>query len=291
MTAGAADAVAIRARGLVAHLGGTAVLHGIDLDLPRGRWTSVVGPNGAGKSTLLKALAQLIPHQGTVSLLDQPMARLSARTRAQQLAWLGQNESSGHDLRVWDVVMLGRLPHQAWLAPPGAADHQAVEQALRATQAWDWRERALGHLSGGERQRVLLARALAVQADVLLMDEPLANLDPPHQADWLEVVQQLLAQGRTVVSVLHEIAFALHADTMLIVDQGRVLHHGACHDALTHRRLEQVFDQRIAIVPVAGQWVVLSRAAAPAPDGDLRAGAGSDSAVASRGARPGAGEP
>jgi iron complex transport system ATP-binding protein len=225
----------------------------------------VVGPNGAGKSTLLKALAQLIPHQGTVELLDQSMTRLSARARAQQLAWLGQNESSGHDLRVWDVVMLGRLPHQAWLAAPSAADHQAVEQALRATQAWDWRERALGHLSGGERQRVLLARALAVQADVLLMDEPLANLDPPHQADWLAVVHQLLAQGRTVVSVLHEISFALHADTLLIIDQGRVLHHGACNDALTHRRLEQVFDQRISIVPVGGQWVVLSRVAVEPP--------------------------
>jgi iron complex transport system ATP-binding protein len=155
--------------------------------------------------------------------------------------------------------MLGRLPHQAWMAGPSAADAAAVEQALRATQAWDWRARALGQLSGGERQRVLLARALAVQADVLLMDEPLANLDPPHQSDWLRVVRQLLAQGRTVVSVLHEITFALHADEMLILDQGRVLHQGACGDAATHRRLEQVFDQRIRIVPVAGQWVVLAR--------------------------------
>jgi iron complex transport system ATP-binding protein len=281
MTASANDAVAIRARGVVAQLGGAVVLHGIDLDLPRGRWTSVVGPNGAGKSTLLKALAQLIPHQGTVELLDQPMAKLSARARAQRLAWLGQNESTGDDLRVWDVAMLGRLPHQAWLAAPSAADHQAVEQALRATQAWDWRERALGHLSGGERQRVLLARALAVQADVLLMDEPLANLDPPHQADWLAVVHQLLAQGRTVVSVLHEISFALHADTMLIIDQGRVLHHGACNDALTHRRLEQVFDQRISIVPVAGQWVVLSRVAEPLPGGAAHDAADPDPVVAS----------
>ncbi|HQX61643.1 MAG TPA: ABC transporter ATP-binding protein, partial [Burkholderiaceae bacterium] len=193
---------------------------------------------------------------------DRPMTGLAPRARARQLAWLGQNESSGDDLSVWDVAMLGRLPHQAWLAAPDAADHQAVEQALRATQAWDWRDRALGQLSGGERQRVLLARALAVQADVLLMDEPLANLDPPHQADWLEVVRQLLAQGRTVVSVLHEISFALHADTLLIVDQGRVLHHGNCSDADTHRQLERVFDQRITIVPVAGQWVALARVSA-----------------------------
>jgi iron complex transport system ATP-binding protein len=231
----------------------------MDLALPRGRWTSVVGPNGAGKSTLLKALAQLIPHTGEVQLLGEPMADMPARERALRLAWLGQNESSGDDLRVWDVAMLGRLPHQAWMAGPSAADVMAVEQALRATQAWEWRARTLGQLSGGERQRVLLARALAVQADVLLMDEPLANLDPPHQSDWLRVVRQLLAQGRTVVSVLHEISFALHADEMLIVAQGRVVHQGPCADAATHSQLEQVFDQRIRILPVAGQWVALAR--------------------------------
>lgn len=263
------DSVAIRASGIHASLGGVPVLHGIDVDLPLGRWTSIVGPNGAGKSTLLKVLAQLIPHDGSVDLLGQPMARMPARWRAQRLAWLGQNESSGDDLSVWDVAMLGRLPHQAWLAAPSAADHQAVEESLRATQAWEWRDRQLGQLSGGERQRVLLARALAVQADILLMDEPLANLDPPHQADWLELVRALLAQGRTVISVLHEISFALHADTLLILAQGRVVHHGDCADAQTHRQLEQVFDQRIAIVPVAGQWVALARTGAAAADGGL----------------------
>ncbi len=250
---------ALQARNVHARLGQLPVLHGIDIDLPQGRWTSVVGPNGAGKSTLLKVLAQLTPHTGEVRLLGHPMSALPARERARRLAWLGQNESSGDDLSVWDVAMLGRLPHQDWLAGPSPADAAVVEQALRATQAWDWRARALGQLSGGERQRVLLARALAVQADVLLMDEPLANLDPPHQSDWLRVVRQLLAQGRTVVSVLHEISFALHADDMLIVARGRVVHQGPCGDPATHRQLEQVFDQRIAIVPVSGQWVALAR--------------------------------
>jgi ABC-type cobalamin/Fe3+-siderophores transport system ATPase subunit len=175
--------IAISARSICANLGfGPAkrqVLHSINLNLPQGRWTSIVGPNGAGKSTLLKVLAGLLAHTGTVELLRQPLHSLPHRTRARQLAWLGQNESSGDDLTVWDVAMLGRLPHQSWLAAPSALDHAAVEQALRATQAWDWRCRTLGQLSGGERQRVLLARALAVQAQVLLMDEPLANLDPP----------------------------------------------------------------------------------------------------------------
>ena len=253
----AINSIAVHACCIRARLGNTQVLNDIDLALESGRWTSIVGPNGAGKSTLLKALAGLLPHTGTVSLLGQPLATLPGRVRAQQLAWLGQNESTGEDLTVWDVAMLGRLPHQAWLAAPSAADHAAVEQALRATQAWDWRARALGQLSGGERQRVLLARALAVQAQVLLMDEPLANLDPPHQADWLRVVRDLIAQGKTVVSVLHEISFALHADQMVIMAQGRITHQGHCTDPVTHRALEAVFDHRITIHELAGQWLAL----------------------------------
>jgi iron complex transport system ATP-binding protein len=136
-----------------------------------------------------------------------------------------------------------------------------VESALKATQAWDWRERTLGQLSGGERQRVLLARALAVNAPLMLMDEPLANLDPPHQVDWLEQVQCLLAQGTTVVSVLHEIGMALHADDIVVMREGQVVHHGAGRDAATHTAIESVFDQRIRIHALEGQWVVLPRVA------------------------------
>ncbi|MDO8386793.1 MAG: ABC transporter ATP-binding protein [Polaromonas sp.] len=255
----AINSVAVHAGGVSARLGNAEVLHGLSLALPAARWTSIVGPNGAGKSTLLKVLAGLLPHSGTVTLLGRPLATLPARERAQQLSWLGQNESSADDLTAYDVAMLGRLPHQAWLAPPSAQDHAAVERALRATHAWDWRERALGQLSGGERQRVLLARALAVEAQVLLMDEPLANLDPPHQADWLLMARALVAQGRTVVSVLHEISFALQADELVVMAAGRVTHQGACSDTVTHRALEQVFEQRIAVHSVAGQWLALPR--------------------------------
>jgi iron complex transport system ATP-binding protein len=252
-----AHAIALQAENIRASIGHSQILHGITLGLPQGRWTSIVGPNGAGKSTLLKVLAGLLPHSGTVTLLGQPLQRLPGRVRARQLAWLGQNEAAGDDLMVWDVAMLGRLPHQAWLAAPSEADRAAVEIALKSTGAWDWRQRALGQLSGGERQRVLLARALAVQAQVLLMDEPLANLDPPHQADWLGVVRCLLESGVTVVSVLHEITMALHSDEMVIMAAGRVTHQGACADAATHRALEAVFDQRISIYPIADQWIAL----------------------------------
>jgi len=253
-----APGAALEARGVGASLGGTEVLHGIDLALAQGRWTSVVGPNGAGKSTLLKVLAGLLPHGGEVRLLGQSLAGMTGRARARRMSWLGQGlaaEGSADDLTGYDVAMLGRLPHQRWLAAPSEADHSAVERALRSTQAWEWRDRPLGHLSGGERQRVLLARALAVEAEVLLMDEPLANLDPPHQADWLAIVRGLVAEGRTVVSVLHELNAALAADAMVLMARGRLLHHGSCDDTVTHRALEAVFDRRVVVHRVAGHWI------------------------------------
>lgn len=251
------SSIAVNAHHISARIGNSEILHDVSLALPQGRWTSIVGPNGAGKSTLLKVLAGLLPHQGSVELLGQPLDSYPAKQRAQRLAWLGQSESAADDLSVWDVVMLGRLPHQAWLAAPSETDRAAVEIALKSTQAWDWRSRSLGQLSGGERQRVLLARALAVQANVLLMDEPLNNLDPPHQADWLGVVRCLLESGVTVVSVLHEIQMALHAHEMVIMAAGRVTHQGSSSDTVTHRALEAVFDHRISIHPLANQWVAL----------------------------------
>ena len=249
--------VAIHAGAISASLGNVQVLHDITVSLAAGRWTSIVGPNGAGKSTLLKVLAGLLPGTGSVTLLGQALSDIPARERARQMAWMGQNEASADDLTVYDVAMLGRLPHQPWLAPASAADHAAVEQALRSTQAWDWQARSLGQLSGGERQRVLLARALAVQAQVLLMDEPLANLDPPHQADWLALVRTLIAQGKTVVSVLHELSMALHADDLIVMAGGRITHHGASADTATHAALMKVFEQRIRLHCVEGQWLAL----------------------------------
>ena len=250
---------ALRAHDLHVSLAGQEILHGVDVAFGAGRWTSIVGPNGAGKSTLLKVLAGLLPATGRIFLFDQALMAIDRRQRAQQLSWLGQNEATSDDLRVWDVVMLGRMPHQDWLATPNAHDHAVVETALKATQAWDWRARALGQLSGGERQRVLLARAMAVQAQVMLMDEPLTNLDPPHQVDWLEQVRCLTAQQTTVISVLHEIGMALHADDMVVMQAGRVVHQGACADAATHRAVEAVFEHRIAIHAVDGQWVAVPK--------------------------------
>lgn len=252
-------APALACANLGASLGATQVLHGVGLSFARGSWTAVVGPNGAGKSTLLKCLAGLLPHSGTVQLAGRDRRLWSRREAARQLAWLGQHDAPAQGLTVYDVAMLGRLPHQGWLGAPSELDHAVVHGVLEQTQTWDWRARLVQHLSAGERQRVWLARALAVQAQVLLLDEPLANLDPAHQADWVALMRALVARGTTVVSVLHEVSLALYADDLVVLDQGRVLHHGPCASAGAERALEAVFSHRIAVHRLFHQPVVLLR--------------------------------
>lgn len=256
---------AVETKALTVQLGEREVLRQVSLQIPKGRWTAIVGPNGAGKSTLLRAMAGMrAAHQqqsGDVLLQGRKLDAWNGRDRAKALAWLGQNQPVSADMAVYDVVMLGRLPHQGWLAPASSDDKQAVEQALRHTHAWDWRQRSIGQLSGGERQRVLLARALAVQAQTVLMDEPLANLDPPHQTDWMLTARTLVQQGVTVVSVLHELSFALLADEMVVMQDGRIIHQGACSDPASHAALEAVFDHRIQVRELDGLWLALPRLA------------------------------
>jgi len=169
---------------------------------------------------LLKTLAGVLPHTGTVSLVGTPLSKVPLRERARQMAWLGQNETSADDLTVWDVAMLGRLPHQAWLAPASAADEAAVSKPCAPRRpgtgvAVPWASCPAASANGCCRHVRWLS-----QAQVLLMDEPLANLDPPHQADWLAVVQALVEQGNTRWSaLLHEIGMALHADRVVVSGQ------------------------------------------------------------------------
>ncbi len=256
------------------HFDQRRVLDGVTADIPSAAWTAVIGPNGAGKSSLLRVMAGLLspvghgsghPKRssdgsqllGDVSIQGRLVSEWPAPELARHRAWLGQQEPGSEDLRGLDVALLGRLPHQRWWQGPTAGDVQAAEQALRDSGTWALRERRLGELSGGERQRLMLARAWSVQAPLLLMDEPLAHLDPPHQADWLAQVRRHCAQGHAVVSVLHELNMALSADWLLLLREGRLVHAGAPTDEATRLALEAVFDQRVVVHAVGSRWVAL----------------------------------
>ena len=140
-----------------------------------------------------------------------------------------------------------------------AVDHMVVEKCLQALNLVDWRDRRLGSLSGGERQRVLLARALAVQAAVLLMDEPIANVDAPNVVQWLALVQGMTAQGQTVVSVLHDLNLALRADRVVVMHEGQVLIQAPAHDPALHTCLQQVFEHALTFHFWQDRWIALPR--------------------------------
>lgn len=236
----------------------TPILHNITLNLNRG-WTALVGPNGAGKSTLLRALAGLTnfthftnsknvtnSSHHPVHLHGQPLNQLPQRTRAQALAWLPQQDNTSGDLTVRETVSLGRLPHTGLWGRWRAEDEAAVQAAMQRTDCHDWQHRSLQRLSGGERQRVHLARALATGASVLLLDEPTAHLDPPHQWALARLFREL-ARTHTVVTVLHDLTLALQADTVAALQQGRLVIHAAHDNPALHRQLEALFAPAVRI--------------------------------------------
>ena len=250
-----APGASLRADALGVSLGSTLALDAVSIGFEPG-WTAIVGPNGAGKSTLLRALAGLqAPHSGSVQLNGRAMPSWSDRERAVQIAWLGQQAEMTGELTAREVVQLGRLPHHGLFGAPTARDEAVVDAAMRDAECSAWQTRRLQELSGGERQRVLIARALAVDAAILLLDEPTTHLDPPHQIALVRLLRQRAAAGVTVVSVLHDLALALLADRLVVLDRGRLCAVGRSDEPGLHEALIGVFGEAIRIVRVGARWV------------------------------------
>jgi iron complex transport system ATP-binding protein len=256
--------VQIEARALCAARTGRPVLHDIDLELVAGEWVAVVGPNGAGKSTLLRSLAGLQPlTSGTLAWKGQAVTDWSAWDRARWVSWMSQQGAQDGELTVQEVVRLGRLPHHGLLGVLTTDDDARVLEAMRCTEVETLAHRRLNELSAGECQRVLLARALVVGAQVLLFDEPISHLDPPHQRAQVHIWRQQVQARRTVVTVLHDLSIALRADRLVVMREGRVVAVGSPSEASLRRALQEVFDEAFFIqaLQVDGQsrWVAISR--------------------------------
>ena len=242
--------------------GPRTVLEGISLEFRAGLWTAIVGPNGSGKSTLLRTLAGLRePRSGTIWLQGRSLGTWPRRERARRLAWLAQMPGDT-DLTASEVVALGRFAHGGWLAHRQAVDDAAMHRAMVATGSLSWARRRLSTLSGGERQRVHLARVLAVEAPVLLLDEPTTHLDPPHQEDVARLLrEQAYGGGVCVLSAIHDLSLALAADRLIVLGQQGVIGHGTIREALAGDWLSAAFLTPVNIVEHHG--VHLWRPAVP----------------------------
>ena len=233
----------IAAQGLSVTLAGRLVLKDVSLALSSGHLVVLVGPNGAGKTTLLRALAGLVPSEGAIHVGGAALSSLSLRERARRFAYLPQGHLVHWPLPARDIVALGRYPHGATdparLTPD---DTEAVLRAMQTTDVVEFSERRVTELSGGERSRVALARVLAVEAPVILADEPTASLDPRHQIDVMKGLRRAADDGVLVIVVTHDLGLAARfADTVLVLREGRLVSQGAPAEALSEQVIADVF--------------------------------------------------
>ncbi|MEO1232425.1 MAG: ABC transporter ATP-binding protein [Myxococcota bacterium] len=226
----------------VAYSGGPEVVRAVNADCPRGEVTAVVGPNGAGKSSLLKAIIGLLPSQGEIRIDGRRLSDLSARARARAVAYVPQRSRLDARLRVREVVDQGRFPHRAPLVSPSPTDRVVTEHALREVDALHLADRPFPDVSGGEQQKVLIARALATEARILLFDEPTAALDARHVLILHRLFRRLAGRGFCVVVVAHSLdEVHRHADRALLLHRGHVLHAGAAREVVSAGPIKEVY--------------------------------------------------
>jgi len=223
-------------------------LSGIDLEIGEGESVGLLGPNGAGKSTLLRALAGFLPPaQGSLRFEGKDLALLSARARARKIAFLPQSVQFAFPLRVWDIVEMGRHPHQDRFRPLSQQDHKVCERSLELCDALPLRDRPFQELSGGEQQRVLLASALAQTPRVLLLDEPTQALDLAHQGSLLILLRRLQRSEKlTLVCATHDLNLAgVLLDRVVLLKGGKVLAQGTPTKVLTPGRVRSLYGATV----------------------------------------------
>ena len=236
-------------------LAGTPIVRGVNFSVEAGTCTALLGPNGSGKTTLLRAISGVLSYAGRLDFDGQPVRDWPVRALARRLAFVRQAPSLSFDLRVEDLVALGRAPHKPLLEGRSPADRARVQSALRAVELAGFEERSARSLSGGELQRAFLAQALVQEADLLLLDEPTAHLDVHYQYAFLERVRRLTGEGRTVLAAVHDLELAArYADRLLVLDSGgRLAASGPPAEVLTPALIAEVFRMNARVETSPGQ--------------------------------------
>lgn len=242
----------------------TPILTSVSGHIPRGQLTGIIGPNGAGKSTLARALLGLLPSSGDIDIDGQPLGSFTRPALAKTIAYLPQGQMLHWPLSVERLVSLGRLPHLGPLSRIQPSDQRAIDWAMEQTGTLGLRTRCAAALSGGERARVLLARALACEAPMLIADEPLASLDPGYQLDVIALLKSQSEQGTSVACVLHDLGMALrYCDHLILLVNGQILAQGGSEHVLTPAHLATAFGIRADVDHAAKTLTILGRSLPP----------------------------
>lgn len=241
----------IEVNDLVVELGGQQILKTVSLSVATGTVLGLVGPNGAGKTTLLRTIDGFLdPTAGTVRIDGDRVETLDASDLGQRVGVVPQESTIGFDFDVETLVEMGRYPHRGRFGTPTEADRRAIETALKRTDTTGLRDRSITTLSGGQRRRVLIARALAQDPAVLLLDEPTASLDINHQTAILSLVRSIAADDRTVILAMHDLDLAARfCDRVALLENGTIRARGRPQDVLTADRLKAVFGVDVAVEP------------------------------------------
>jgi len=248
----------IELRDLAVRFDGYEAVRGLSLDVASDEWVMLIGPNGAGKTSVLRALCGLLPYDGAVSLDGRDIRSFGRRELARVIAFVPQNPVTPAELTVAEYVLLGRTPHLGRLAVEGRRDRTIAARALERLDLLPFAERGLGSLSGGELQRAVLARALAQEAPVLLLDEPTTSLDLGRQQQVLELVDSLRADGLTVLSTMHDLTLAgQYADRLVLLDRGEVVVEGPPGEVLSPANLAAHYGASVRVVHDDGNVYVL----------------------------------
>lgn len=216
----------------------------LSLTLKQGQLIALLGPNGAGKSTLLKLICGLLsPQSGTINVYNRPIKSLSSLQRAQQLSYMPQFTDIQAQFTVEQVVSMGRFPHKKRFSSWTQHDHAIVAEAMRIAEIEHLKHRYMPNLSGGERQLVYLAKAIAQDTPILLLDEPTSDLDIYHQIIVTQVLKNMLQLGKTIVAAIHDINLAARiSDTCLIVKDGKVVSYGTQEEVIQPHIIKQGFN-------------------------------------------------
>ncbi|PRR78254.1 putative siderophore transport system ATP-binding protein YusV [Clostridium liquoris] len=236
--------------------GDKVILNNININFEKNKFHSIIGPNGSGKTTLLKNILRVLPVENKCIYIDsKDVNSFKSKDFAKKLSSVPQNTNIDFDFSVMDIVLMGRTPYLKRFESEKENDIKIVKEAMEMTNTWDLKDKSINELSGGERQRVIIARALSQESEIMLLDEPISNLDIQHQIEILDTIKYL-NRNVTIIAVLHDLNLAAqYSDSLILLKDGKVLSHGAVEEVLTEKNIRDAYniDAYIMKNPVTGK--------------------------------------